>query len=399
MAADEGKPGKGASDAARMARQAENKARREARRAERQQERAAERSARQIRRREEKGRVAQPETRAALPATTQPAAFNILILGQRGRLEREAAIFAASLRRNAPDWQGQLIVAEPQPEGAWQGVATRIQPPAREVLESFGAQILPFTARHFGRAYPYGNKIEALALLPPGQPFIFFDSDTLVTGALDMAVDFDRPTASMQREGSWPEPPPYGPGYAQIWRSLYDRFGLDFESSLDLSQPDEHWERYLYFNAGWFLGPDPAVFGQRFLEYALAVRDDPGDALACQSLDPWLDQVVLPLVVHSLGGGRPGPELAGLDGDLTCHYRNLSLLYARGSDRALEIFEEIAAIPEISRIMQGDDAYEALFRQRAGRDRLRPMFQGKRLPSREQVIRRMLRKENLWFRR
>ncbi|WP_294928855.1 hypothetical protein [uncultured Paracoccus sp.] len=399
MAADEGKPGKGASDAARMARQAENKARREARRAERQQERAAEKSARQIRRREEKGRAAQPETRAVSPATTQPAAFNILILGQRGRLEREAAIFAASLRRNAPDWQGQLIVAEPQPEGAWQGVATRIQPPAREVLESLGAQILPFTARHFGRAYPYGNKIEALALLPPGQPFIFFDSDTLVTGALDLAVDFDRPTASMQREGSWPEPPPYGPGYAQIWRSLYDRFGLDFESSLDLSQPDEHWERYLYFNAGWFLGPDPAVFGQRFLEYALAVRDDPGDALACQSLDPWLDQVVLPLVVHSLGGGRPGPELAGLDGDLTCHYRNLSLLYARGSDQAIEIFEEIAAIPEISRIMQGDNAYDALFRQRAGRDRLRPMFQGKRLPSREQVIRQMLRRENLWFRR
>ena len=32
----------------------------------------------------------------------------------------------------------------------------------------------------------------------------------------------------------------YGPGYAQTWKSLYDLFGLDFQSSLDLTQPDEN---------------------------------------------------------------------------------------------------------------------------------------------------------------
>ena len=37
-------------------------------------------------------------------------------------------------------------------------------------------------------------------------------------------------------------------------------------ASLDLEQPDEHWERYLYFNAGWFFGADPALFAQRFLK-------------------------------------------------------------------------------------------------------------------------------------
>jgi hypothetical protein len=47
--------------------------------------------------------------------------------------------------------------------------------------------------------------------------------------------------------------------------------------------------------------------------------------LAIQSLDPWLDQVVLPLVIHSFGGGRPALELDGLDGDITCHYRLLPL--------------------------------------------------------------------------
>ena len=42
-----------------------------------------------------------------------------------------------------------------------------------------------------------------------------------------------------------------------------------------------------------------------------AIRDDPPEALVCQPLYPWLDQIALPLVVHELGGGRPGPELDG----------------------------------------------------------------------------------------
>ncbi len=59
-------------------------------------------------------------------------------------------------------------------------------------------------------------------------------------------------------EGTWPETELYGPGYTGIWKSLYDRFGLEFESTLDLTQPDEYWRRYLYFNAGWFFFPLPA---------------------------------------------------------------------------------------------------------------------------------------------
>ena len=71
------------------------------------------------------------------------------------------------------------------------------------------------------------------------------------------------------------------------------------------------------------------------MHYAHSIRWDTPDELASQSLDPWLDQVALPLVIHSYGGGRPGPELAGLDGAITTHYRALPLLYARESDAAV----------------------------------------------------------------
>ncbi|MDM7458414.1 MAG: hypothetical protein P3W94_003470, partial [Paracoccus sp. (in: a-proteobacteria)] len=206
---------------------------------------------------------------------------HVLLVAQAGRLEYEALILMASLRRASPDWSGLVIIAEPLPEGAWAGHETRLSTAGRDLLTGLGAMILPFTARVFGASYPQGNKIEALSVLPPNEPFLFLDSDTLITGPLNRLPHDDLPpAASMRRSATWPVPPPYGPGYTAIWRSLYDRFGLDFDSSLDLSHPDEHWERYLYFNAGWFTGPDAAKFGRRYLDWAQQIRDTPHDALA-----------------------------------------------------------------------------------------------------------------------
>ena len=328
---------------------------------------------------------------------SQQIPFNILIVAQAGRLEHEALLFAETLRANAPDWTGRLIVAEPQEDGAWAGHKTLISGACRSALQARGAEVLPFTARHFGAAYPYGNKIEALSLLPAGENFVFFDTDTLITGPLDqVAFDFARPSASMRREGTWPEPPLYGPGYAEIWKSLYDRFGLDYASSLDLDQPDEHWERHLYFNAGWFFGSDPAAFAQRFLDWALAVRNDPGEALASQSLDPWLDQIVLPLVIHSFGGGRPGPAVAGLDGNVTCHWRNLPLLYAREGDAAVTAMEQAANAPDIKALLEAWEPAARLIYQQNGRKALRPAIDRDHLPLRERALRQDIKRAGWW---
>ncbi len=326
-----------------------------------------------------------------------PGPCNLMIVGQAGRLGYEAVLFAASLRHAAPAFAGRLFVAEPRPGPLWRG-ETRLPPPVRALLEELGATILPFDSRHFGQSYPYGNKIEALAALPEGEPFLFFDTDTLITGDL-AAVPFpwDRPAASMRREGTWPVIEPYGPGYAATWAALYDRFGLDFPGSLDLSQPDEYWERYLYFNAGWFFGPCPRRFGALFLRYALSIRDDPPEALVCQSLDPWLDQVALPLVIHALGGGRPGPELAGLDGEVTCHWRVLSLLYARESDRAVEVLEAVCAPNRIKRVLKEHAPVKRLVYQGRGAQ-ARALFDRGSLPRREQAIRNRLKAEGLWMR-
>ncbi len=324
--------------------------------------------------------------------------FNIMIVGQAGRLQYEAVLFAASLRRYAPDFTGRLYVAVPQPSGLWTKDPSIRNKPVLEALEALGADILPFQSVAFGESYPYGNKIEALLALPEGEPFVFFDTDTLITGPLNqIPLDFARPSASLRREGTWPKPTLYGPDMTGIWRALYDRFGLDFDSSLDHSQPENFWRRYLYFNAGYYYGTCPRAFGQRFLEYAVSIRDDLPKALMGQSLDPWLDQIALPLVIHSLGGGRATLPEGYLDGEMSCHYRSLPLLYARESDDVVAALETVASPNKIKKVLKQYEPMKRMIYQGRGA-KVRAMFDRDNLPRKEQALRNRIKSAGFWMR-
>jgi hypothetical protein len=269
-----------------------------------------------------------------------------------------------------------------------------VSAPVRTVLAGLGAELAPFDSRVFGATYPHGNKIEGLAALPPG-PFLFLDTDTVVTGDLAaVPFDFARPTASMRRADTWPRPGPHA--RAAVWAALYRRFGLDFATSQDPAFPQGDWRRYLYFNAGWFCGADPVAFGARFLQVAAAIRDGTMAELAGQSLDPWLDQVALPLVIHGLGGGRPGAALAGMDGGVTCHWRTLPLLYARDPDAAVAMVERVARDPALKPVLRGHAPVRRYVYQGHGA-RVRAMFDRTALPD-ETTIRRALKAAGLWDR-
>ncbi|MCB1341704.1 MAG: hypothetical protein KDK24_11715 [Pseudooceanicola sp.] len=330
------------------------------------------------------------------PAARQ--AFNVMIVGQSGRLQYEALLFAASLRHASPGFTGRLLVAVPQPGPLWDNDPSIRHADVLAALRDLDAEILPFENRVFGASYPHGNKIEALLAMPEGEPFVFFDTDTLILGDLNaLPFDFTRPSASRRVEGTWPVPTLYGPDIGGIWQALYTRFGLDFDSSLDLSQPDNYWRRYLYFNAGWFYGSCPRAFGARFLEIARTIRDDPPVELTGQSFDPWLDQVALPLVIHGMDGGRDGMPAGLLDGTVSCHYRFLPLLYARESDAAVDLLEAIAAPNRLKKVLKNSEAMKRMVYQGRGR-KIRAMFDRNRLPSKEKAIRGRIKEAGFWIR-
>ena len=324
--------------------------------------------------------------------------FNVALVGQSGRLSYEALLFVASLRANSPKFNGRVLICEPQPGPLW-SKDPRIGPQdVRAALADLGAEIVPFDNTHFGQAYAYGNKIEMLSALPKDEPFVFFDSDTLITGELgDVPFDFAKPSASMRREGTWPQIELYGPGYTEIWKSLYDAFGLDFESSLDTSEPDEYWARYLYFNAGYFFGACPHTFGEKFLHYAITILNDPPETLVCQSMDPWLDQVALPLVIHALGGGRESAVHDYLDGPVSCHYRLLPLLYARESEAVVAALEKIARPNKIKKVLKGHEPIKRMIYQGRG-EKVRALFDQDDMPRREQAIRNRIKSNGFWMR-
>lgn len=324
--------------------------------------------------------------------------FNVVIIAQGGRLSYEAVIFATTFKRNNPNFKGKLLVAEPQPGPKWHDDPRIHDPEIRALLEMHGAEIVPFESEHFGQDYPHGNKIEALKALPKGEPFVFFDTDTLITGDLsDVPFDFDKPCASMKRTNTWPTIELYGPGYGDTWKSLYRKFGLDFESSLDLDQPDEYWERYMYFNAGWFFYRCPHEFGKWFADYAVAIRNDRPEELVCQELHPWLDQVALPLVIHKLGGARRTIPEGLLDGSVSCHYRLLPLLYAREADSVVTELEEAIAHNKIKKVIKAYEPIRKLVYQKKGY-KVRALFDQNNLPRKEQFIRNQIKKVKLWLR-
>ncbi len=327
-----------------------------------------------------------------------PTEFNVVVVGQNNRVQFEAVLFAASLRQSSPQFSGRLIVAVPQAGPRWSSDPSIKNPDVLNALAHLGVEIIPFENHVFGESYPHGNKIEALMALPEGEPFVFFDSDTLITGELaEVPFDFDRPCASLKVEGTWPKPTLYGPGYEGIWRALYDRFGLDFESSLDTSQPENYWRRFLYFNAGYFYYRCPREFGARYLDYARTIRDEDIPELTGQKLDPWLDQAALPLVIHSFGGGRDALPARYLDGSVSCHYRLFPLLYARERDQVIETLEKASAPNKIKKVLKTYDPMKKLIYQGKGR-KIRDMFDRENLPQREQVIRKAIKSKGLWQR-
>ena len=102
-------------------------------------------------------------------------------------------------------------------------------------------------------------------------------------------------------------------------------------------------------------------------------------------------------MISAHGGGRPGPELAGLDGAISCHYRSLPLLYARESDAVVALLEAIALEKENRRLLRDwPQAKQMIYLNRGAK--ARALFDRDDLPKREKPVRNALKRAGLWLR-
>ena len=326
------------------------------------------------------------------------AQFNIVLIGQNGRLGYETALFLASLRKNSPNFCGKVLVATPQAGPLWQNDPSLTDPNILSYITSMGAQLVSFENKVFGQTYPHGNKIECLGALPKGQPFVFFDSDTLILDDLaKVPFDFATPSASHLVTDTWPKITTDSPSLAQIWGALYDQFNLDFPSSWDITYPEQDWRRYAYFNAGYFYYQCPHEFGAHYVRIARSIWENPPQVLSGQPLSPWLDQISLPLVLHRLGGGRHRLPAGLLDGAVSYHYRYLALLYARAPDWVVAALDAIAQEDTLKTLLSQYPPFERFLYGSAGDDTRQLYNPDLRQPP-EYKIRQVLKQHGLWER-
>jgi len=57
-------------------------------------------------------------------------------------------------------------------------------------------------------------------------------------------------------------------------------------------------------------------------------------------------------VIHSLGGGRDALPQGYLDGSVSCHYRLLPMLYARESDHAVAVLEQVTQPNRLKKVLE-----------------------------------------------
>ena len=102
-------------------------------------------------------------------------------------------------------------------------------------------------------------------------------------------------------------------------------------------------------------------------------------------------------MIHALGGGRDALPEGLLDGAISCHYRLLPLLYARESDHAVAVLEQITAPNKLKKVLKTYEPIKRMVYQGRG-TKARALFDRENLPRKEQAIRNQLKSNGFWMR-
>lgn len=217
--------------------------------------------------------------------------LNFVFMTGGERLDAQALVLAASLRRHHPE---ATILGYRPPEDPAPGR------PLAALFEAIDAEFrpLPPLEQDWAAAYPHGNKIRALAAPREGTISIFLDTDMAMTAPLQ---ESDLPATgevSVVPEGilSW------GKDMTR-WERVYRHFDLEvpeervrlMRGARRLSPP--------YFNAG-FVGireeehyDQGRGFGTLWLETAQEIDH----RVRVGGKRPWLDQISLPVTMRRFG--------------------------------------------------------------------------------------------------
>ena len=101
--------------------------------------------------------------------------------------------------------------------------------------------------------------------------------------------------------------------------------------------------------------------------------------------------------MHRFGGKRNALPVGSLDSATICHYRTLSLLYARESDAVVTALEQVAAPDKIKNVLKQYEPFWQFIYHNKG-SRVRALFDQDNLPRKERAIRNKIKSAGYWRR-
>lgn len=280
--------------------------------------------------------------------------MNIVIVAQAGRIGYQALLCAASIRAFHDAAAIRVFICTPRNSPRWERDPEITDSALLSVFERYGCEITPFDNADFGSVYPHSNKIYAVRSLPPDEPFLFLDSDSVLVGKLD-ADDTNLASPRLKPGGSsWPVRQPEGLSLGETWRRLYDWFGFDAAPYRDPERTDDEHQCYPYYNAGVVYHAEAGTFARQWLAMSRRIWRHRPDFLLGQPVRPWLDQITLPLVLASLGV----PRAADLDPihEKIVHYHFPFYLQVR-NDEAAALLRELSKDAELMSVLKHDAGF------------------------------------------
>jgi hypothetical protein len=279
--------------------------------------------------------------------------FNIALVAQSGRIAYQALLAAASVRRFHSKKDVNIHICIPENTSRWKDDPSVQEPHLREAFEKYECTIKMIDNSDWGSSYPYGNKFYAISSLPADEPFLFLDSDNiLIRPIAENDIDFARP-ALRPAPRPWPIVSEKTPSYGAIWRSLYEFFDLDSTPYHDKSLNDDV-RSYPYYNAAIMYYSRAGDFGPAMLEMGKKLWANQPAALEGQPLFPWLDQVVLPLVLAKLGVPRFRRKSSVHNAIVHYRYPYYLVIPYQGAEEA---FVEVTRDEYLASVLMHDSAF------------------------------------------
>ena len=233
------------------------------------------------------------------------SSLNVAIVAQKGRIGYQALLSAASIREHHPAADVRIHICIPNSSELWVDNPGIEDPALIRAFERYSCELVHFENADFGSNYPHSNKFYSILSLPPQEPFLFLDSDTLLLRPI-RPDDFNFAVPGLKAAGpSWPI---VGRSFSikDIWESLYAFFGLEALPYRDDSQGADPHQLYPYYQGNVMYYARAGVFGETMLEMAKQLWQHQPEPVRDQPLKPWLDQIVLPLLLAKLGVPRRG---------------------------------------------------------------------------------------------